>query len=373
MILMRTNSVVLAALSLVAASIFPPALPAQNALPTATAAKAEPPINPAILLQRAMQANGLPAVNAKPWHVALHWRFLAPNNRVLSEGTYEEWWVNATKFKIAWSGSGWAQDPEAGLGPRPGFQQTRFMTDQGQAVIGTGNPPEKILDLVDDALHLPLPAPAPANLAGSKIVHGDLAMQCVSRGPDLALAPQSGRLTSAYEACFAGDPPALRLEQGIGIEALLDDPERFQGRWIAHTVRLLQEPGPEIDLDFDDLSALSPVVEADFIPPRGATIIPPKVHLSASELQPYRIPGGLPPSYPAQAKAQHIEGTVMVAVVIRRDGIVASVRALSGPPALQDAALAAAGSWRYHPYRVNGQPVEVESEVPVTFSLSAGH
>ena len=75
------------------------------------------------------------------------------------------------------------------------------------------------------------------------------------------------------------------------------------------------------------------------------------------------------PVYPLEAKVVRLEGTVVLRAVIDTTGEVAAVGALSGPPLLESAAVAAVRQWQYRPYTVNGQPVEVETTIQVVFSL----
>jgi protein TonB len=56
--------------------------------------------------------------------------------------------------------------------------------------------------------------------------------------------------------------------------------------------------------------------------------------------------------------------------VIGRDGRIVSLEVLSGPPALQQASLNAVRQWRYQPYLLDGEPVEVETQILVMFALS---
>jgi protein TonB len=77
------------------------------------------------------------------------------------------------------------------------------------------------------------------------------------------------------------------------------------------------------------------------------------------------------PQYPAIAKQLHIEGTVIVKAIINRDGIITRAEAESGQTLLAQAALAAVRQWRYRPYYLNHEPIEVETEITVKFFL--GH
>ena len=76
------------------------------------------------------------------------------------------------------------------------------------------------------------------------------------------------------------------------------------------------------------------------------------------------------PKYPFRAKLAHVQGTVVLQGTIGKDGHMANLHAVSGPDSLQNAALKAVGQWIYKPYKLNGQPVEVQTTVNVVFTLS---
>lgn len=75
------------------------------------------------------------------------------------------------------------------------------------------------------------------------------------------------------------------------------------------------------------------------------------------------------PQYPAIARAAHIQGIVVLQATISKSGSIQNVRVISGPPMLQRAAMDAVRSWRYKPYLLNGEPVEVETTINVVFNL----
>jgi len=75
------------------------------------------------------------------------------------------------------------------------------------------------------------------------------------------------------------------------------------------------------------------------------------------------------PQYPAIAKAARIQGVVVVQATISTTGLIENIRVISGPPMLQQAAVDAVRSWRYKPYLLNGEPVEVETTVNIVFNL----
>jgi TonB family protein len=75
------------------------------------------------------------------------------------------------------------------------------------------------------------------------------------------------------------------------------------------------------------------------------------------------------PLYPPIAKAARVQGTLVLQVDISKTGSIENLRVISGPAMLQQAALDAVKTWRYRPYLVNNQPVEVETTVNVIFTL----
>ena len=76
------------------------------------------------------------------------------------------------------------------------------------------------------------------------------------------------------------------------------------------------------------------------------------------------------PLYPVQAKQDRLQGKVQFTVVIGKDGVVQNVDLISGEPVLADAAKEAVSQWVYKPTWLNGQPVEVVTQVDVNFTLS---
>ena len=76
------------------------------------------------------------------------------------------------------------------------------------------------------------------------------------------------------------------------------------------------------------------------------------------------------PQYPPEAGRARLEGTVVLMAVIGSDGSVRDVRVESGLPILAQAAIDAVKQWRYKPYLVDGELVEVDSRITINFTLS---
>ncbi len=75
------------------------------------------------------------------------------------------------------------------------------------------------------------------------------------------------------------------------------------------------------------------------------------------------------PAYPDGAKIQGVQGSVIMQAIISRDGSVKRVHVIQGDSRLRSAATEAVYKWRYHPYLINGQPVDVATTITVAFDL----
>jgi protein TonB len=76
------------------------------------------------------------------------------------------------------------------------------------------------------------------------------------------------------------------------------------------------------------------------------------------------------PAYPPLARQARIQGTVRFNAVIGRDGSIQNLTLVSGHPLLVPAATEAVRQWRYQPTLLNGEPVEVVTQIDVNFTLS---
>jgi TonB family protein len=75
------------------------------------------------------------------------------------------------------------------------------------------------------------------------------------------------------------------------------------------------------------------------------------------------------PEYPQEARDQRIQGAVVLQIEISEAGDVKDARLISGHPLLAPPAIEAVKQWKYKPYLLNGEPVQVETRVTVDFGL----
>lgn len=107
------------------------------------------------------------------------------------------------------------------------------------------------------------------------------------------------------------------------------------------------------------------------VPVLAKTSPTPKRMRIASRVAEANLIHDVAPTYPPEAGRARIEGTVVLLAVIGKDGSVQDVRVESGLPILAQAAIDAVKQWRYRPYVLHGEPVEVDSRITINFTLSS--
>lgn len=101
-------------------------------------------------------------------------------------------------------------------------------------------------------------------------------------------------------------------------------------------------------------------------PPKVAT--PQKLRVSSGVADGLKI-HDVTPAYPQMARIAHIQGDVTLQATISKSGVIENLRAVNGHPILIQAAMDAVRQWKYKPYILNGEPVEVETTVVVKFHM----
>jgi len=104
--------------------------------------------------------------------------------------------------------------------------------------------------------------------------------------------------------------------------------------------------------------------------PPPPKITPKRVSVGGN-VQAARLVNRVQPVYPPLARQTRISGTVKLHAIIGKNGQVEQLQVLSGHPLLVQSALDAVKQWRYQPTLLNGEPVEVDTEIDVIFSLAS--
>jgi TonB family protein len=99
---------------------------------------------------------------------------------------------------------------------------------------------------------------------------------------------------------------------------------------------------------------------------QAASAAKPQLQVPAEVMQKLLV-HRVEPTYPADARKDHLQGIIALDVVVGSDGSVVSMHPLNGPDVLARAAMNALRWWKFTPYRVNGEPAAVETTVAVEF------
>lgn len=141
---------------------------------------------------------------------------------------------------------------------------------------------------------------------------------------------------------------------------------------------LLDGPAPSIDPNLRMTPAGPGPIGIATLPGGGTG--PSVTVVRAQPAAPLRISEGvlegmlltpIQPVYPAIAQAAGVQGAVVMEAVISKTGRIENLHAISGPPMLRNAALTAVEAARYKPYRLDGEPTEVQTTITIVFQLGS--
>lgn len=155
---------------------------------------------------------------------------------------------------------------------------------------------------------------------------------------------------------------------GVAIHALVVNNRRWSFTRSTNSIDAAPPQGPSISAVIGDSGpGVEHSIMGDYVRPMPTIAVKPYPPISV--MMEGNLIRKVEPQYPAIAQQLHIEGTVIVKATISRDGVIARAAVDSGPTLLAQAALAAVRQWRYRPYYLNHEPIEVETEITVHFVL----
>ncbi len=319
------------------------------------------PKNAAAILDEAAKVNGLGGDGLQPWHIRASYQIFGDDGRPQSSGTYEEFWVSDKEYKRSYASSE--------------FTQTDYGTLNGLYRTGNQNWPGYLEMMVHTDLTEPIPIPLDLHglaLGKSRRSFGKVKLECVMSGPVTLISTGSWMMIpTENEYCFEHDRPLLRYVSSISgwDDVLYNEVVSFQGRFLAGDIRIVDNNRVRLAIHVEEVGILSNPKASIFIPPSDAVpVLGSKITLSQETLERLCLRKILP-HYPDNAKVNHIEGTVVMHIVVGGDGHVKDVQPVSGPKDLWEAATDSVRGWEYRPFRVLGEPREVEGTVRIVFSV----
>ena len=100
----------------------------------------------------------------------------------------------------------------------------------------------------------------------------------------------------------------------------------------------------------------------------GPTTTPKNISIASGVMAGNKLTGE-DPKYPEAAKKAKVQGTVVLDAKISKEGNIEHLKAVSGPKELLASSISTVKDWKYKPYLLNGEPVEVETTINVVYSL----
>ena len=330
----------------------PSSAPAVEAMPTL-------PADAAGILSLASRYNGLDAPGLMPWHIAATYETFDAKGQSSAKGTFDDYWLGDGKYKRTYTSSS--------------FTQTEFKTSGGRYRTGNLDSPPYPESLVEDLLLHPLPADKEIQESTPErrtLQAGKVKLECVMLSQKLtnvAFAPLG--LFPTY--CFSDNKPMLRIGLSFGqTQATFNSPVLFQGRYLAQDIFVQDGQKPLLKIHVERIAAYSSVDPAAFAPPAGSKAIEQQAVQVANGVMAGKLLKQEQPVYPDYARKNRITGTVIMNVLIGRDGHIRNLRLISAPDSsLAISAIAAARSSVYTPFKFNGEPVEVNTTVTMTYNI----
>jgi len=311
-------------------------------------------------LHRATALNSIDDPTMKPWHLKLSFQLFDAKGTPTEKGTIEEWWGGPSREKTVYTS--------------PSYSSTEIRTNDGLfRSKGMTYVPSSLELILRQVVH---PTPSEGDITDSKPdlrkeTAGKTPMDCIMLAQQIknvAYAPLG--LFPTY--CFDRDSDSLRVSYDFGSQLIVRNKlGTFQQRTVAVDQTALQNSITQVSGHLDTLQSIVPN-ESDFAPSADLEGVKPDgAMVSAGVMAGLKI-SGVSPFYPEAARRDHVSGTVILRARIGSDGHIHSLRVISTPAAdLAIASLAAVRQWTYKPYLLNGEPVDVDTQITVNFTFAS--
>jgi len=307
-------------------------------------------------LRAAEKETSLNAEDVKPFYLKLSAQLFDAKGKPSEQGTVEVYWKDSDRQKRVYT--------------FPSYTATEVHV--GNKLFRTADaksPPEMAMVLAEQMLH-PMPKVDQIDTSQpqiQKVTLGKAPLDCIMLARSIgSSAPIPMGLFPTY--CFDAGSSVLRVTSNYGGEVMLRNlTSTFQQRRIAMDVVISEKQIEAAEGKLEKLEqrdALDAEFATDGLLP---AVSPTKV--AAGVIAAFAL-SKVDPIYPAIARAEHVQGTVTLHAIIAKDGHIQDLKVMSSPdPNLSIAAIDAVRRWRYKPYTLLGDPVEVDTTINVNFAF----
>jgi TonB family protein len=357
------------------------AIPALAQQTPAPAPAPDLPKDPRAIFEAAAPFYDFSDPSLKPWHLKATYQLYDSKGNAGEQGTYEYWWASPTLYRSTWT--------------RPSATHTEWhIADDEVADLSTGVSLDYFEFKLRTALFSPLPKQEELNAPGVNLqvddkkifTNGDKSpcIMVVPHMPAQSKESQNVPMGLFPTYCFDPDKPMLRAETSFGTLAMqFNNFVSIEGRFLSRKIDIFEGKRKILSATVDGATAISqsdpalmPAAEAKVIKyskittAGGTTRTVDRVNVSAGVAANTMLLNKVQPVYPIEDKAEHISGIVVLHALIGHDGSIRDLHVLQAPSAsLAAASLAAVSQWKYKPYLLNGNPVEVDTTINVIFTL----
>ena len=306
----------------------------------------------------------------QPWQLTATYQAFNLDGKPAERGTYRYWWLSPAVHRSTWT--------------RGSAAQSEWLTADGRRLqTASGGPIHSFeIDFVRE-LFSPLPDPGDPLFSDTYFEHdtrtfGSVKAPCVKivgkRTPHHATPFPYAAPVDQVESMYCFDPklPVVVLGSSMmGITYAYSDFVRTQDRYLPRSFVESVNGRSLLTVRVESIDALNPGDPA-LVPPADAkpdTDAP--IHVTRNDMIGHLVRSSSM-DYPGSAKRAGITGTVLLEVTITRDGHVRDPEPISSPdPSMTSAAISSVSRWEFKPWVINGQTVEVRTEIEVKFVLGS--
>jgi hypothetical protein len=339
--------------------------PAAPAAPDSATNDHLPPVSAKInslahrVLASAVKTNALAGAGLKPWHLKIDFQYQEPGNPKPVNGTVEEWAVGPDQWKRTFTGPRGMGFSEWSVSRLERYQTKQQEGDFQFSPYATNL---RVARPVIDPLYQVANIHPDYEMDIARITAAGLALNCVSVVDPARYAPDTDPDWLFPKYCFDQDLH-LRLVISGKTTVEFDDIQLFQGRAVAHDVKVRADGNLQTEMK---VSLLEPLSDAD-----SDRMKPDK----DAAPQPYYIEPGFPRPesvyevaavIPIQSGSMPYRGTINIPIIVRKDGSVKvlhdfNLNLFLTHGDVQGAVATAVERWKYKPYVVDGQVVEPQT------------
>lgn len=308
-------------------------------------------------LHQAEASSSLDAGDLKPWHLKLNVQLFGNQGQQTEQGTIEEWWMSPTSVQVAYTFPSYTA---VVVRNETGFSRTK----------DAGTPPFLLRLLLDQVVH-PMPRAEDADGSIPELrnqTFGKVKLECIMLDQKIkTLAYPPFGLFPTY--CFDPGNSSLRFSYNFGSQVIIRNAiGTFQMRKVATDINVSENKLQQATAHVGTLESNSSMRPPQ-IDPTALQTVGPTASVASGVMAGHKLTGDNP-IYPEGAKSRHVSGSVVIRALIGTDGHIHSMNLISVPdPELAISALTAVRTWTYTPYRLNGEPTEVNTQITVNFKF----